>query len=259
LSPEAVERDVLGSHLRDRGYESLLDAVASNDQEGSFDAVIFSERLAECLAQGHFRLVLVLDEAPQELVTLVGYLESVTEELMIDLIAVSAYEVGGSRVLIPQRVDAERPAPEPGTPKASSGPEGRYVEGAGDFADAIDSASEEHRPLLRRLCEWAVSLDREGLVGLGTYHAKGGDMMSLLPRLRVDNAGLVTVYNDRGIPSLQFWRSVFERRAPESLPRVEQAASVQIGQGNITYEADDGLLKALTDAYEEAASGKIGG
>ena len=33
------------------------------------------------MVEGHFRLVLVLDEAPQELATLVGYLESVTEEL----------------------------------------------------------------------------------------------------------------------------------------------------------------------------------
>lgn len=260
LSPEAVERDVLGRHLRDHGYESLQDAVARNDQEGSFDTATFSEGLTECLARGHFRLVLVLDEAPQELVTLVGYLESVTDELMIDVIAVSAYEVGGSRVLIPQRVDAERPIPEPAATKPPpAGPEGRYVEGAEDFADAIELAEEKHRPMLRCLCEWAVSLDREGLVRLGTYHAKGGDMMSLLPRLRADNAGLVTVYNDRGIPSLQFWRSVFERRAPESLPRVEQAAPVQIGQGNTTYEANDGLLEALTEAYREAASGKIGG
>jgi hypothetical protein len=124
--------------------------------------------------------VLVLDEAAQELATLVGYLESVTEQLMIDLIAVSAYEVGGSRVLIPQRVDAERPTSEPAPPKAPpAGPEGRYVEGAEDFADAIESAGEEHRPMLRRLCEWAISLDREGLVRSDTYHAKGGDMMSL--------------------------------------------------------------------------------
>jgi hypothetical protein len=68
-----------------------------------------------------------------------------------------------------------------------------------------------------------------------------------------------SVYNERGLPSLQFWRSVFERRAPESLPRVEQAAPVQVGQGNTTYEADDLLLEALTDAYMEAASGKISG
>lgn len=67
LSPETVERDVLGHHLRKRGYESLQDAVASNDQEGSFESTTFSEGLTECLANGHFRLVLVLDEAPQEL------------------------------------------------------------------------------------------------------------------------------------------------------------------------------------------------
>jgi hypothetical protein len=260
LSPETVERDVLGRHLRDRGYESIQDAVASNDQEGSFDSAIFSEGLAECLVNGHFRLVLVLDEAPQELVTLVGYLESVTEGLSIDLIAVSAFDVGGSRMLVPQRVDAERPTPEPLPPKPSPpGPDGRYVEGAEGFAAIIDSAKEEHRLMLRRLHEWAVSLDREGLVRLGTYHAKGGAITTLLPSLRADNAGLVTIYNDHGTARLQFWRSVFERRAPENLPRVEQVAPARVGQGNSTQELSDELLEALTDAYREAALGKIGG
>lgn len=78
---------------------------------------------------------------------------------MINLIAVSAYDVGGSRVLVPQRVDAERPAPEPTPPKTPpSGPGGWYAEGAEDFAATIDSANEEHRPLLRRLYEWAVDV-----------------------------------------------------------------------------------------------------
>jgi hypothetical protein len=83
-------------------------------------------------------------------------------------------------------------------------------------------------------------------------------MMSLLPRLRADNSGLVTIYNYAGVASLQFWRSVFERRAPESLPRVEQAAPVPVGQGNTTPEVSDELLEALTGAYREAASGRIG-
>jgi hypothetical protein len=34
---------------------------------------------------------------------------------------------------------------------------------------------------------------------------------------------------------------------------------VQVGQGNTIYEVSDELLKALTDAYREAASGKISG
>src|SRR5215207_968593 len=152
LSPETVERDELGRHLRDRGYESVQDAVASNDQEGSFDPAVFSEGLTECLMKGHFRLVLVLDEAPQELVTLVGYLESVTEELSIDLIAVSAYDVGDSRVLVPQRVDAELPAGS-GATNTLSPPEqkGYLVEGGVDFAAAIEESPEEQRPELRRL------------------------------------------------------------------------------------------------------------
>jgi hypothetical protein len=94
-------------------------------------------------------------------------------------------------------------------------------------------------------------------VKLGTYHAKGGDMITLLPRLRADNAGLVTIYNNSGTASLQFWRSVFERRAPENLPRVEQVAPVRVGQGTVAYEISDELLQALTGAYREAASGRI--
>ena len=120
------------------------------------------------------------------------------------------------------------------------------------------------RPMrsIARCCDvytkWTVSLDREALVRLGTYHAKGGDMLTLLPRLRADNAGLVTIYNDRGTPSLQFSRSVFERRAPENLPRVEEVTNRRVGQGNTIYEVSDEVLEALTDAYREAASGRIG-
>ena len=258
LSPETVERDVLGRHLRDRGYESLQGAVAPNDQEGFFDPTTFSEGLAECLSQGHSRLVLVLDEAPQELVTLVGYLESVTEELLIYLIAVSAYEVGGSQVLVPQRVDAERPTAETFPPKQPPPrPEGRLVEGSDDFAEAIEQSTREHRPGLRRLCEWAVSLESEGLVHLSTYHGVA-HRWTLLPRLRTESAGLLTIWNEGGA-CLQFWRSVFERRAPEALLRVERIAPVQIGQGNTTREVSEELLEALTDAYREAAAGKIRG
>jgi hypothetical protein len=232
--------------------------VASNDQEGSFDPTTFSEGLAECLSQGHFRLIIVIDEAPQELVTLVGYLESVTQELLIDLIAVSAYEVGGSRVLVPQRVDAERPNAETSPPNPpSSKTKGRLVDGWDDFAEAIERSPREQRPGLRRLCEWAVSLKREGLVHLSTYHGVA-HRWTLLPRLRTEDAGLVTIWNEGGA-YLQFWRSVFERRAPETLSRVERIAPVQIGQGNTTREVSDELLEALCDAYREAAAGKIGG
>jgi hypothetical protein len=257
LDSAALEREVLGRHVRDRGYESLKDAVAANDQEGSFDPVAFSEGIAESLSQGYFRLVLVLDEAPEELVRLVGYLESVTDKLLIDLITVSAFEIGGSQVLIPQRVDAEHQAPEteepPPTPPR---PQGRLVEGSEDFAAVIEKSPGEHRPDLRRLYDWAVSLEQEGLVNLSTYHGVW-NRWTLLPRLRTEKAGLVTIWNEGGA-YLQFWRSVFEQRAPESLAHVERIiAPLKIGQGNTTKEMSDELLDALTEAYREAALGRI--
>jgi hypothetical protein len=161
-------------------------------------------------------------------------------------------------VLVPQRVDAEHPTPETLPPKPPpTRPEGRLVEGSDDFAEAIEQSPQEHRPELQRLCEWAVSLEREGLVHLSTYHGVA-HRWTLLPRLRTENAGLVTIWNEGGA-YLQFWRSVFERRAPETLPRIERISPLQIGQGNTTREVSDELLEALTGAYREAATGKIGG
>ena len=255
LEPAILERDILSRHLRERGYGSLKEAVAANDQEGSFDPAAFEEGLAKSMSQGHFRLVLVLDEAPEELVRLVGYLESVTDSLLIDLITMSAYDIGNSRVLIPQRVDAEHHDTGTASPKTSSKAEGWLANGAEDFAAAINESPEQHRRDLRRLYDWATSLEREGLVKLSTYHGKA-NRLTLLPRLRTDNVGLVTIWNEGGA-SLQLWRSVFERRAPKSLPRVEQAASMSIGQGNTTREVSDELLEVLTDAYREAASGRV--
>jgi hypothetical protein len=197
---------------------------------------------------------LVLDEAPEELVRLVGYLEAVTEGLLIDLVTVASYDIAGSTVIVPQRVEPERSSnrsPNVG-PKPSPKERGRFVEGVGDFASKIELAPEESREVLNRLTNWAISLEHEGLVKLGTFHGTAG-RWTLLPRLIADNVGLVTIWNDGGA-YLQFWRSVFERRAPKSLLAVDAHLSPQkIGQGNVTRTMDDQLLKLLTDAYREAA------
>ena len=88
-------------HLQKRGYESIASAVASNDQQGIFDKDDFTQQLTESLAQGRFRLVLVLHQAPPELIRLVGYLQSVTDKLLIDLVTVASYEVGSTQIVVP--------------------------------------------------------------------------------------------------------------------------------------------------------------
>jgi hypothetical protein len=250
LDVETLERDILGKQLHERGYASLADAVSANDQEGSFDAGKFAAALAENLATGAFRLVLVLDDAPSELVRLIGYLEAVGASLVIDLVTVAAYDIDGSRVMVPQRVDPERPPIDIGRlPQDAKSFAGYLASGASDFAEAIDVAPEAHQRDLRRLHDWAISLEREGLARLFTYHGK--NRLTLLPYLIGDEAGLVTIWNDNGA-YLSVWRSVFQRRAPESIGEVELAIGTQIGTGNSVRLLSDEVLATLTAAYREA-------
>jgi hypothetical protein len=251
LSPLALEGEILGSKLRQRGYNTLADAVRAMDQEGSFDDSAFAEGLKESLAEGRFRLVLVLDDAPDELVRLVGYLEGVAEKLVIDLITVALYDANGTQVLVPQRVDPEPVVVEP-TGRRAVPRTGHLVEGPSDFEKSIEASPVELRAELKRLYDWARSLEREGLVALYTYHGIA-ERTTLLPRLRDERVGLATVWNDRGA-KLQVFRSVFERRAPEGLRLIEKllAEGDRIGQGNYVKVVSDELLAALTQAYREA-------
>jgi hypothetical protein len=195
--------------------------------------------------------VLVLDTAPSELVRLVGYLEAVGGNLLIDLVTVTAYDIDGSRVMVPQRVDPERPAIETGRPHQEADRSTGYLaSGASDFADAIDTAPVIQQNDLRRLCDWALLLEQEGLAKLSTYHGK--NRLTLLPYLIGEDAGLVTVWNDNGA-YLSVWRSVFERRAPNSIPDVETVTGTKIGNGNSVRVLNDDVLAALTSAYREAA------
>jgi hypothetical protein len=252
LSIEEVERDVLGSRLRDRGHESLIGAVTAGDEGGTLDAEDIARALAENLASGAFRLVLVLDQAPPELVRLVGYLEAMTEKLVIDLVTVSKYDVAGQEVMVPQRVDPERVNSESSKP-AKASPQGQTSEGVQAFESLIETAPLDARPQLRRLVEWARRLEEEGLARVVTSLKPGWDR--LLPLLLTEGVGLVTVWCDKGGGHVQFWRSVFERRAPNSLPLVEAAAApAAVTAGGNTRIVSDELLEALTAAYREAAA-----
>lgn len=200
--------------------------------------------------------MIVLDQAPEELVRLVGYLGEMADKLIIDLITVAAYSVNGSQVIVPQRVEPERERPALAPTAARTKTEGYFVEGEEEFAAALEGAPADQQPALQRLYDWALALKRQGLAKLGTYHGKS-NRLTLLPRLPTDDVGLVTIWNDHGA-YLSLWRSVLERRAPKSLARVEELlAPTKVGQGNTIRTVDDALLEALTQAYREAAGGAM--
>jgi hypothetical protein len=128
--------------------------------------------------------------------------------------------------------------------------QGTLAPGATDFIAGIEFAIPASRSQLRRLADWANELEQHGFANVSTYHGKTG--LTLLPRLPRDGVGLVSIYNASGA-YVQFWRSVFERRAPLALPRVERIISPRaLGQGTWTPKISEELLAALTEAYREA-------
>lgn len=190
---ETLEREILRKQLTDKGVETVAALAESQDPEGTFDEREFGHGLGDSLSAGRFRLVLVLDDAPDELVRLVGYLESIAPELVIDLVTVSAYEVNGARALVPQRIEPERQslAAQAAAAPAADGKK-PYRIPPEEFEQSIEEAPEEARPALRRLYSWARDLEHGGLLRLFAIRGTTG-RTNLLPYLLNDDAGLITV------------------------------------------------------------------
>ena len=132
------------------------------------------------------------------------------------------------------------------------GESGTLFPGSERFEASISQTLPEGHESLRRLLEWARSIEERGFVKLSTYEGKGAKRFTLLPRLVVENVGLVTIWNDRGA-YIQFWRSVFKKKAPDFIDRIEELAGTRVGQGSTTRNTSEELLEALSAAYEHAA------
>jgi hypothetical protein len=253
VSPDSLEREILRPHLDQRPFGSLAEAAREADQTGEFDDQAFGEGLAASLGAGAFRLVLVLDEAPAELVQLVGYLETISAGVVVDLISVSAYDVGDEQILVPQRVDPEHDASvtavrtEAPTRRATKP---KPVDGTEPFEQAIERTDGATQDSLRRLLAWARELENRKLATLKTVLGEGRQI--LLVWLPGEKAGLVTIWNDSGA-YISLWRSVFVRHAWEQIDPIERLTAKPIGQGTSVPEPPEALLDRLTAAYESAA------
>ena len=178
-----------------------------------------------------------------------AYLEHVTDKLVIDLVAVNSFDIGGMSVVFPQRVTPERH--EVTVEKTRRKESGTLYPGSERFEATISRAPLGSRESLRRMLQWARGLERSGFVNLSTYEGVGAKRYTLLPGLVVGGRGLVTIWNDGGA-YLSFWRSVFEKRAPGFIGRIEDLAGTPVGEGNTTRNISEELLGVLTDAYAEA-------
>ena len=89
-----------------------------------------------------------------------------------------------------------------------------------------------------------------------TYSSPRGDV-SLLPRFRSDNAGLVTLWKgSSGQPSVSLWRTVFERRAHAFIEPIEELTNQPMGQGRVIEKVTPELLTLIGQAYRAAKVGR---
>jgi hypothetical protein len=120
-------------------------------------------------------------------------------------------------------------------------------DGGASFREWLETQPERDRQRAIRLHGWAEHLEADGLATLWGY--QGPSYVTLLPYPHGHDAGLVTVVGDG---SLWTWRSVFEKRAPNSIAGVEAALGGPLKQGGTVAEPSDSLLAAIRDAYVEA-------
>ena len=256
LDVRGLESGPLRRQLTEAGRESILDAVRSQDQQGALDEDTFNSALQGYLDDGGFRIVLLLDEVSQELERVVAYLDAMTvQALTVDLITVQVYQVNGAQIALPQRVtpDLNAATPPAVVPPRKSAPSGVLSDGSDAFRASIESTTSDVRVQFDALIEWAETLQSLPNVRLFSY--SGTRHNTLLPYIMPDNAGLVTIWNDSFQPYLSLWRSVFERRAPDSIAPIERLlAPAKIGQGNTIRDITPELLNALAEAYGEAGN-----
>lgn len=252
---EALETGILASHLSKNDHAKLSDAI----EEHGIDDAEFYQSLEQHLDRGSFRLVIVLDDAPAQLVRLMGYLETITtDQITVDLVTVTAYEVNGAQVLLPQRVDPERvPDFAPTRPRAGrSSNSVQTTEGSDRFREVIEGlGDEEQSSQLLQYVDWAERLAAEGVCRVDT--GEGSVRLVLRLRLMKRNTTIASLAFPKDAPEEHyFWVQigVARREAPRALPSLIKAGGLdETKQAGNPGAITDELLDALARAYREAA------
>lgn len=213
--------------------------------------------LQEHLGTGRFRLVLVLDNVSSELERIIAYLDSVTlQTLTIDLITINVYEVNGVQIALPQRVSPDISAavvPGAGPVRRSAASRGVRSDGPDTFEESVADLTGEARETFDQLIRWVKQLAQLPRVRLYTDVSAQGVFTTMAPRIEPENATLILVRNASGVPLILVRRSAFERLAPTTMTRVEQAISpVILGHGTVVKDISEEVIAAITAAYREA-------
>jgi hypothetical protein len=213
------------------------------------DAEGFWQDVKTNLQAGKVRMLFVADVVPPELRRIVEFLNVQMDPAEVLALEVRQFVGKDLKTLVPRLIGQTAEALQRKRP--GGGNAGPTLPGGEEFLQAMAQAPAEQQPELNRLYAWAKSLEDSGLCRLYTSIGKGRWVLN--PRLMDEDSVLVSIWNDKGA-SITPFRTVLERRAPHSVGRIEElCAPVSLGQGKVIRIPSDQLLRALEDAYREAA------
>ena len=123
--------------------------------------------------------------------------------------------------------------------------------GGDDFAESISGAREEYVEKLQSLHQFALSLEKEGIISLSTSLGKSRAFLRV--RFPEMDIGLVNIADNSGYGYPQFNGRQFDRYAPAAKRRVEEVTGDDINPGT-TYWGDmlDYFIEAVANGYCEA-------
>lgn len=258
LTVDELEQEVLRAALARSGHATIRSACEAADPALLPEQGEFIETLSGSLERGHVRIVFVLDRAPRELIRLVGYLEAITEGLVIDLITVAQYRVGDQMVVVPQRVDPERapmeePQPQRRLVRGTAGRARPTVTGGVEkFLGSLDVLAPEPRDATLRMVEWAQEVEADGAARLFSYQGTTDDI-TLLMWLPDEDAGIIAMAKTAAGPRFYIYGSVLDRRAPQMRETLQVVLVVEeIGRGNVVRDITPDRLAAVAQAYSAA-------
>ena len=252
---EKLEGDILGQHL---GGKHLADAIEEAHPTAPFDRDEFYENLSAHLETGKFRLVIVLDDAPRQLVRLMGYLETITtDQIVIDLVQVSSYEVNGAQILVTQRIDPSRESePDAGQSHHRSSQRSRPRRGLTSapfrrWLDGIDDVGQA--AVLLRVVDWADGLVEEKVCQVQSTVRKQGRMGLTVWAVNEESLAVLDTETESGEPRLWLRGPNIAKYAPDSLFAIQQSSGQPLDKDGHANAITPELLDALADAYREAA------
>ena len=212
------------------------------------------------------RIILACEDFNKELTTSVLWLNAC--ELDIKCIRLKPYRIGEeilvetSQIIpLPEAADfTEQFKERERENREQRSSQTRRVPGGDAFKQSIGSAREQFQPGLKRLYEWAVGLEQEGLVVLSTFINGKRDYIRLELRISGDSKFLVSFNNllfQDGAGEISFWPG-WEEVAPDSLVRIGELIGITTSNSGVRHRrlsriSDlDSIFTAIHDAYREA-------